>query len=77
MKTQKPNHLVSIPVVVLFSLLLIFAVPSSAQKNENQKGASPYFLVITHKTEVDQLPLRSTKASVRISGVIASVTNRQ
>jgi len=76
MKTKKLNYPASIPGVLLLTLLLIFTA-ARAQENQSPKGESPYFLVLTSNAEVDQLPLTSTRANVRISGMIADVTITQ
>ena len=47
---------------------------SYAQPEKNShKTLSPYFLVKSRDPEVDRLPLKSTRAEVNISGVIADV----
>lgn len=44
-----------------------------AQEGPVDKTLSPYFVVKSESSEVDQLPLKSTKADVKIAGVIADV----
>lgn len=46
------------------------------EENED-KTLSPYFLVMSEDTTIDQLPLKSTSADVLISGVIANVSVKQ
>ena len=43
------------------------------QKESNDKTLSPYFFVKSDDPSVDRLPLKSTSATVNISGVIADV----
>jgi len=43
-------------------------------ENEMNKTLSPYFVVISKNSQTDQLPLKSTEANVKITGVIADVT---
>jgi Ca-activated chloride channel family protein len=57
---------------------LIAASPVHAQQAEPRtKTESPYFFVKSDDPSVDQLPLKSTRVDVRISGVIADVTVTQ
>jgi Ca-activated chloride channel family protein len=49
---------------------------ATAQETDD-KTLSPYFLVITEDDGTDLLPLQSTRAEVKISGVIANVTVKQ
>jgi Ca-activated chloride channel family protein len=51
---------------------LIVTIPVSAVAQED-KTLSPYFMVFSDDPAVDQLPLKSTRADVRIAGVIAQV----
>jgi Ca-activated chloride channel family protein len=71
-----------IPVSALMSLLLIAlfittaARPLSAGPERAQtpdKTLSPYFLVKTDDPEKDLLPLKATRADVKIAGVVAEV----
>ncbi len=66
---------------LLLVQILILAIPMlvSAQvtNEEEDKSFSPYFLVLSEDTTIDQLPLKSTSADVVISGVIANVSVRQ
>ncbi len=49
----------------------------SGIENEMNKTLSPYFVVISKNSETDRLPLKSTEANVKITGVIADVTINQ
>ena len=53
--------------------------PAHAQDSNapRLKTESPYFFVKSNDPAIDQLPLKSTKVDVRISGVIADVTVTQ
>ncbi len=51
--------------------------PARAQDRDaapRQKTESPYFFIKSNDPAVDQLPLKSTRVDVRVSGVIADVT---
>ncbi|MEO5672955.1 MAG: VIT and VWA domain-containing protein [Ramlibacter sp.] len=50
---------------------------AQAEMQPRPKTESPYFFVKSDDPAVDQLPLKSTKVDVRISGVIADVTVTQ
>ncbi|PKN87767.1 MAG: trypsin [Deltaproteobacteria bacterium HGW-Deltaproteobacteria-1] len=55
-------------------LSILFAQQSFAQQQEGEdRTLSPYFFVNSNNPDADRLPLKSTKASVNISGVIADV----
>ncbi len=62
-------------IVVILSLLITFcAVQAFSQPGESEdKTLSPYFFVNSKDPATDRLPLKSTAASVNISGVIADV----
>ncbi len=65
----------SILIFLIISIKLLLAGAASAQPEANSdRTLSPYFLVKSDDSEVDQLPLKSTSAIVNISGVIADVT---
>lgn len=55
-------------------LLVISPLAQAQQAQPRHKTESPYFFVKSDDPWVDQLPLKSTKVDVRISGVIADVT---
>ncbi len=62
----------------LLLILFISANFTFAQEIENEdKTLSPYFFVKSEDSDLDQLPLKSTKVDVNISGVIAAVNVRQ
>lgn len=69
--------------IYLKMLTLVFALMSSlssyanSQKESEEKNLSPYFLVLTTEGDMAQLPLKSTKVEVDISGVIADVNVKQ
>ncbi len=56
----------------IFSSMLVFC-----QENFEDKTLSPYFFVKSDDPEIDQVPLKSTKVSVKIAGIIADVTVKQ
>jgi Ca-activated chloride channel family protein len=62
-------------------LAVIASLPLSAARASGEKGAdktlSPYFFVENGDLSVDRLPLKETKVSVNINGVIAGVTVTQ
>lgn len=58
-------------------MLFIVVLSRVAFADNTDKTLSPYFFVEGAKPGVDALPLESTKADVRISGVIADVTVKQ
>ncbi len=63
---------------LILAVIIAAANPSHARPEvDADQTLSPYFLVKSHDPEVDQLPLKSTKAHVNISGVIADVTVTQ
>ena len=56
-------------VVSIFSLTTAFSQPAESE----DRTLSPYFFVKSDDPAMDRLPLKSTSASVNISGVIADV----
>jgi len=59
---------------LLICLLAGFLAKAVAQTEEYPtKTLSPYFVVLSNNPEVDQLPLKSTTADVKIVGTIADV----
>ncbi|MGA1825971.1 MAG: VIT domain-containing protein [bacterium] len=66
-------------LVMCIFLILFIANPalSAELTEEGDKTLSPYFLVISEDSDIDQLPLKSTSASVNIAGVIADVVVSQ
>ena len=72
------KHKRKIWTVLSFCVVVWIAAIVHAQPGENpDKTLSPYFFVRSDDPEVDRLPLRSTSARVRISGVIADVVVTQ
>lgn len=66
--------------VFLFFIFAILAFTVSAQSQpmeEANKTRSPYFFVKSDDASVDQLPLKSTTADVKVVGVIADVVVTQ
>jgi Ca-activated chloride channel family protein len=62
----------------LFATLMFLAVSAQGQPmGEANKALSPYFFVKSDDLAVDQLPLKSTSADIKVVGVIADVTVRQ
>jgi len=59
------------------SFVVLVSSPAHAQDRDiqpRQKTESPYFFVKSDNPGVDQIPLKSTRVDVRVSGVIADVT---
>jgi len=73
---MKPLTQNKIKVALSCVVLFICSCISYGQDKED-KTLSPYFLVKSEDTKVDQLPLRSTSVDVNIAGVIADVTIKQ
>ncbi len=75
----------TILVLVAFALILFFGWTYPAQARTKADGPgegadktlSPYFFVKSDDPSVDRLPLKATRASVNIVGVIADVTVTQ
>ena len=65
-----------ISCLLLLALSALF-LPVGGRAQENDKTLSPYFQIVSHDAENDQLPLKSTAADVNISGVIANVRVQQ
>jgi Ca-activated chloride channel family protein len=61
--------------LLLFSAISIFipAVAFGQPSESNDKTLSPYFFVKSDDPDLDQLPLKSTSADVKVVGVIADV----
>ena len=64
-------------LIVMLMLQGINLADLKAQKPDEDKTLSPYFLVLSKDSQTEQLPLYSTSADVNIVGVIADVTVRQ
>lgn len=72
--------MISIRNIIFLTMLsiLVAGALSHAQAQEDfDRTGSPYFFIKSDDPDVDQLPLKSTAASVTISGVIADVTVTQ
>lgn len=68
------KHRKSIIGLLIMTLFVAAADISSARTERNgDKTLSPYFLIKNHDLDLDQFPLKSTRAEVNISGVIADV----
>ena len=62
----------------LFAILRLLAARAQGQPMEEaNKTLSPYFFVKSDDPGVDQLPLKSTSADIKVVGVIADVIVRQ
>jgi len=71
-----PIHRVFLPFV--FAMLILLTASTQGQPTEEaNKTLSPYFFVKSDDPSVDQLPLKSTSADVKVLGVIADVIVRQ
>jgi Ca-activated chloride channel homolog len=77
MKTTKALFIIPVVKVLISIILIIVAMRASGQETEQSKPGSPYFFVISTNPQLDQLPLKSTKAEVSITGVIADVVITQ
>lgn len=64
-------------VALAFVFAIFFTQNLLAQDAGDDRTLSPYFMVKSEGTGVDQLPLKSTSAQVNIAGVIADVTITQ
>ncbi len=62
----------------VFAMLMFFAGSAQGQPtDETNKTLSPYFFVKSDDPSVDQLPLKSTSADVKVVGVIADAVVKQ
>lgn len=64
-------------VTLVFWLALLVAIPGTADEPGLDETLSPYFFIENGDPEVDRLPLKETRADVRIAGVIADVVVTQ
>jgi Ca-activated chloride channel family protein len=71
-----PIHRFLLPFVLAMLMLLVASAQGQPTEEAN-KTLSPYFFVKSDDPSVDQLPLKSTFADVKVLGVIADVTVRQ
>jgi Ca-activated chloride channel family protein len=78
-KEETEMHLISkgfLPFI--FAMALFSSVSAQGQPmEETNKTLSPYFFVKSDDASVDQLPLKSTSADVKVTGVIADVVVTQ
>jgi Ca-activated chloride channel family protein len=68
--------------ISLMSIMLAFVLagdcsPAMQREQSRDKTLSPYFFIKSDDPSLDRLPLKSTFADVRISGVIADITVTQ
>jgi len=63
----------SMAFLFLAACTFVSSIGSAQQKESEYKTLSPYFFVKSDDPAIDRLPLKSTSASVHISGVIADV----
>ncbi len=64
--------------LLILTVLLVASAGAYAQPETGEdKTLSPFFFVKSDDPDLDQLPLKSTSAYVRISGVIADVAVTQ
>lgn len=73
MKKVKLRLIIICAVLSVFSAAQVFTQPIESE----DKTLSPYFFVNSDDPATDRLPLKSTSASVKISGVIADVLVEQ
>jgi len=64
-------------IVFVLPFCILFAAYIEAIAQDVDKTEAPYFFIQSDDPALDQLPLKSTRAEVTISGVIADVTIRQ
>jgi len=68
------NTVTRLLTILTTVLAILLGTTAYAQPNESDdRTLSPYFFVKSDDPQVDQLPLKSTSAAVKISGVIADV----
>jgi Ca-activated chloride channel family protein len=84
MASRKPIKSIFLFLLVM-TMTLVLTGPVQARRDlkpgapesETDKTLSPYFWVKSDDPETDRLPLKATRAQVRIAGVIAEVTVTQ
>jgi Ca-activated chloride channel homolog len=73
-----PRFMVALGLAVVSAIVLVLWSPEAQANDIDAKPAeSPYFHIKGADTNVDALPLKSTRVDVRIAGVIADVTVTQ
>ena len=76
---KKPFLFFTLTLILLFGFLTMLAArPLMAQRRgegppQADKTLSPYFVVLTDDPQTDALPLKSTRADVKIAGNVAAV----
>ncbi|MEL6558444.1 MAG: VIT and VWA domain-containing protein [Bacteroidota bacterium] len=76
--TQTKNYTsLIIGLLLILTSISLLTVSAKAQTQEEDQTQSPYFVVLSKNNGTESLPLKSTKASVNITGVIADVTITQ
>lgn len=60
-------------IVILAVMVMVGNTSYAQQESDANRTLSPYFLVRSDVPDLDRLPLKSTHAEVKISGVIADV----
>ncbi len=73
MKTGINSAILYVTAFVLLAAALVQAQPAE----DFDETLSPYFMVVSDDPDTDSLPLKSTRADVHISGVIADVVVTQ
>ena len=73
MKRNQNGLALFIWVSVMLSAMAVYG----QQREDTNRTLSPYFFVKSEDPGIDRLPLKSTKAEVRVVGVIADVTVTQ
>ena len=89
-KTRKEDEMIRrfVPltaIMVLSALVILFAAPGQTgaanglktRDGVNDRTLSPYFFIKSDDPKTDRLPLKSTRADVRIAGVMSDVTITQ
>jgi Ca-activated chloride channel family protein len=74
---KRSGRSVFLVVSLVLGLALLVARPGSADDPDTNETLSPYFFVEDGDPEIDRLPLKETRADVRIAGVIADVVVTQ
>ena len=80
---NRNRRLLSLIVAAVSLLVLLGSAPGRAQPRQGHEGdpgdrtLAPYFFVTGADPAMDHLPLKSTSATVTVSGVIADVNVRQ
>ncbi|MDY6851428.1 MAG: VIT domain-containing protein [Thermodesulfobacteriota bacterium] len=66
-------------ILVLSALVILFAAPrpAGAANGLKDRTLSPYFFIKSDDSKTDRLPLKSTRADVKIAGVMSDVTITQ